>query len=273
MTDHHTDHDEIRELLLPHALGQLGPADVARVEAALARDERIRAEFAALQRLGARIVSGVEQEQAPAALKARVMERVRTGAEHKSPGATAVPASPDLVEEREQAPVRLDSRRRRRWFEMPALTASLAAACVLLGVFTFNLGEQLDAAQERAERLEERAEDQEGAAPPAGLEDARPYTVATSGEFGQATGSLIRVAEDKWILLFSDVPSPGVGKSWQVWTAHENGLVRNVAQWNTGDTQLLVLDRADIVEVMVSYEDTTRAVPAPTSAPVADVKV
>lgn len=268
--DDATDNLEIRELLLPYALRELDAADRERVERALDRDADLRRELEVLEAVGARVVSGTELTPAPPAMKGRVMAAVRAGAD-RPPVDAAAPATepePRAISSARSAP-------RRSWFAMPAFTGSLVAACLVLAVVAFDLGRDLDAAERRADRLE-RAAEQPGPGddgPPAGFEDAQPFPVATSGKLEAAQGSLIRIADDKWLLAISNVPSPGVGRSWQVWTASSRGMISNVAQWSTGGTQLIVLDDPDIVEVMVSFEPTTRPVPTPTLPPVADVKV
>lgn len=267
MTDDHR-HDEIRELLLPYALGELDPADRARVERELDADVELRRELELFEAVGARVVSGIELTPAPPAMKGRVMAAVRAGAD-RPPVAEPVAAPASAAEPRRIGTAR--SERRRRWFAGPAFAGSLAAACLVLAVVAIDLGRDLDAAERRAERLERSAS--EGDGPPPGFGGAEPFAVATSGNFKSATGSLIKVSETKWILAVEDVPSPGLGHSWQVWTADSNGIVRNVAQWVSGGTQLIVLDSPDITEVMVSFEPTTRPAPSPSLPPVADVKV
>lgn len=259
-------HDEIRELLPLYALQQLDERDQVRVERALAADPELRRELGAFEHVGARLADSISPASAPASIKQNVMASVRASAAHRNGG--TIDDIADAAESARPAAARA----RRRWFSPgPAFTGAMAAACIVLAVVTINTAQDLESANLRADRLEKSAQAPAGA--PAGFEDARPHTVSTTGAFEGATGSLIQVSKDKWILAFNDVPTPAVGKSWQVWTADSNGLIENVATWKSGDTQLLVLDRADIVEVMVSYEPTTRPAPVPSRAPVADVKV
>jgi hypothetical protein len=254
-------HDDIRELLLPYSLDLLEPGDRARVEQALAADPALRSELASVEDIGAQLVGGVELTPAPPQLRGRVLAAIQHGVAHDDSdvAATAAPI-----------PITSAPSRRRFRFAMPALAGGLAAACIALAVVSVSLRSDLDSARDRADRL---AAEADGKDVPPGLDGATHYAVSTNSGFAKASGSLIQVSKDKWILLFNDVPAPGVGKSWQVWTADSNGLIQNVAQWSTGSTQLIVLDRADIKEVMVSYEPTTRPAPVPSSAPVADVKV
>jgi hypothetical protein len=252
-------HDDIRELLLPYSLDLLEPGERARVEQALAADPALRTELASFEEVGARLVSGVELTPAPPQLRGRVLDAIHQGVDRDAVAPTPVAS---LAHARE---------RRRRRFVMPAFAGGLAVACLALAVVAVSLRNDLDSARSRADRLAAAANSARGQQNE--LAGATHYAVSTNDGFAKASGSLIQVSRDKWILLFNDVPSPGVGKSWQVWTADSNGLIQNVAQWSTGSTQLIVLDRADIKEVMVSYEPTTRPAPVPSSAPVADVKV
>lgn len=265
-------HEDIRGLLALYALRQLDERDQVRVERALAADPELRRELGQYEHVAARLADGITPVSAPASIKHNVMASVRASAAHRNGGTIDdIAAAAESARPAPERTSRARDRARRRWFTAPAFTGAMAAACLLLAVVAIDLGRELDAANMRADRLERAAE--EGAGTPPGFENATPHPVDTSGEFASATGSLIQVSEDKWILAFNDVPTPAVGRSWQVWTADSNGLIENVAQWKSGDTKLLVLDRADIVEVMVSYEPTTRPVPVPSSAPVADVKV
>lgn len=259
--------DEIRGLLALYALEQLDDRDRVRVERALAADPELRRELGAFEHVGARLADSLPSTSAPASIKQNVMASVRASAAHRNGG--TIEDIADAAAAARPTPAR--DRARRRWFTAPAFTGAMAAACLVLAAVTISTSRDLDAATERADRLQRAANERGG--PPAGFEDATPHTVSTNGPFEQSTGSLIQVSKNKWILLFNDVPTPSAGNSWQVWTADSNGLIENVAQWKSGDTQLLVLDRADIKQVMVSYEPTTRPAPVPSSDPVADVKV
>lgn len=260
----HPQHDQMKELLLPYAVGELSTGERTRVQHALDVDADLRRELEMIEAVGARIITGaVEVTPAPPELKGRVMTAIRAGSD-RPPVDAAAASQPRAIGSARSA-------RRPRWSAMPAFAGGLAAACLVLAVVAFDLGRELDAAERRAERLE-RAVDERGEEP-AGLEGAEPFAVSTSGNFESAQGSLIRISDGKWLLAVRDVPSPGVGRSWQVWTASSSGIVRNVAQWSSGGTQLVVLDNADIVQVMVSFESTTRPAPSPTLPPVADVKV
>lgn len=264
--------DEIRELLVPYALRQLDAEQRSRVERALDSDPELRAELEAFERVGADLVGTMPQRSAPPELKARVLAAVEAPDQRKplSAGATApeaVVAPPPEARTDELA----RRRARRSWFATPALTGALAAASMILAVVAYDASTDLDAANERLERIEREIVQEDGS--PAAFAGATPYPVTTSQEFSSAEGSLIRVSDDKWLLAVKDVPDPGQGRSWQVWTSSGSGELRNIDQWQDGGTQLVVIDNDDIVEVMVSYERTTRPVPSPGGEPVADVKI
>lgn len=260
-------HHEIRELLVPYALRMLDAEQRSRVERALDSDPELRAELEAFERVGADLVGTVPRQPAPPELKQRVLAAVQAPAQREplAHDAPAVAADEPPVDELARR-----RRLRRPWFG-PAVTGALAAACVLLAFIAFDASGDLNSANERLERIEAELSDRTSA--PAGIRGATPYPVSTTDEFSSAKGSLIRVSDDKWILAFNDVPEPGDGRSWQVWVASSAGDVRNVDQWQEGGTQLVVLDSDDIVEVMVSYEKTTRPVPTPGGEPVADIKL
>jgi anti-sigma factor RsiW len=271
MTHEDRHHDDLHELLVPYALGELDPSEQARVEVALDADPALRRELDEIEQAGSLLVAGgMRRQTAPPQLKGRVMAAVRAGADRSTAAPEAAPAAAPVVE------LPRTARARRRWFEAPAFSGALVAACVLLAVVTVNLSNDLDSTRDQLDQLEqaEPTRDDVPSTMPAAFQDATPYSVPTTQEFESTDGSLIRVSEDKWILAFRDVPEPANGKTWQVWTASSTGEIRNVAQWLTGDTQLVVLDSDDIVEVMVSYETGVEPAPAPTlDGVVADLKV
>jgi hypothetical protein len=261
------DHD-VHELLVPYALQQLDGSERAAVERALERDPDLRRELDDVQHAGTLLLERLPRQAAPASVRAGVMAAVRGSAQSAS--------TVDVASDSPARPGPARRRARQRWFSGPAFSGALVAACVLFAVVAVNVSRDLDAANVRVERLERAVADarQQPATIPAGFADAEPHSVPTTHEFSSASGSLIRVSDETWLLAFNDVPEPAKGRSWQVWTAHESGEVQNVAQWHTGGkSRLLVLDSDDIVEVMVSYESTTEPAPAPTGEPVADVKV
>lgn len=267
---------DIQELLLPYSLGQLDDAERARVRLALDADPRLREQLAEFEELAARLVSSVEQVPAPTALKARVMDAVdagaRGGAQQQAAQAVQTAQFEQLEPVEQELPmttVTRPSRFRRRQFAWPALAGGLAAACVALAVVSVGLDRELEQRDSRLDRIEAQLEEGEDS-PFAGSET---LAVSTSGKLDPATGSLVRVGDDTFVLLLRDVPSPGVGNSWQVWTADRNGIVRNAGLWQSGSVQTMVLDAADISQVMVSLEPTTRPAPVPSSDPVANVQV
>lgn len=74
MTDDSTHHDDLRELLVPFSLGELEPAERARVKRALDEDPSLREELVAIEETAARLVASVPRHAAPPALKQRVLD-------------------------------------------------------------------------------------------------------------------------------------------------------------------------------------------------------
>ncbi|MCZ4497015.1 MAG: hypothetical protein JWM25_1600 [Thermoleophilia bacterium] len=250
-------YDELAELLVPYALGQLDPADSARIKDALETNEALRTELREIEAVSATLAGSFEPVAAPPALRSRVLDAVAVAA-RPHPATVPMPRATQPA--------------RRRWrFALPALAGGFATACIVLGVVAINLDGELD---DTRSELRQATEAPRGGGAPAGFEDSTVHTVSTSGEMAEANGSLIHVGGDQWLLVLSNVPDPGDGNSWQVWTRDSAGAIDNVAQWlSGGSTQVLTLDRGDIEEVMVSFERSTSAVPAPTTAPVADVTI
>ncbi len=261
-------HDEIRELLVPYALGQLDDAERARVDASLERDPVLRRELEQVDATGAAMLATLPARRAPQRVRTNVMAAVRASAAEAAANERDARSAPTFVPE----PRRRAQGSRWRGALVPVLSGSLALACAALAFVAVGLDRDLDDAVDRVRALEQEQAARPGG-PPAGFEGAIPMTVSTTDEFGSASGSLIRVSGDKWLLAFNDVPEPAQGRSWQVWTASSTGRIQNVAQWAEGDTQIILLDSDDIVEVMVSYEPTVEPAPVPSSDPVADVKI
>ena len=258
------DHDDLHELLVPFVLGQLEAVEHADVEAALEHDPDLRAALAEIEATGLALVAGLPRHRAPASVRTSVMAAVHASADDAAA----------TEREARSRPTFMPARPRSRWrrLALPAMSGALATACVVLAVVAIGLDRDLDDATSRVDDLQQAIDDMPRGAP-AGFDRATTMTVDTTDEFSSASGSLIRVSDDKWLLAFNDVPEPAQGRSWQVWTAASDGTIRNVAQWADGDAQLLVLDSNDIVEVMVSYEPTVEPAPEPSSLPVADIKL
>lgn len=268
MNDDHTAHpsEDLLELLVPFALGELDQEDRVRVATALAEDPALRRELDRLEATGALVAASVPRVQAPPALRARVLDAVAAASGPRQHAAETV----------SDAPVSLDSARsrrelRRRWW-MPQLAtgfaAGAAAASIVFGAFAIGVGigdesRTSSPSQSTTTRISDTA----------GFQDATFRDVSTRGKLADARGSLVRISGDTWVLVMRELPQPGAGHTWQVWTASDGGL-ENVAQWAAArNTQVIVLHARDIDKVMISDEASLRAVPLPTSAPVAEVSV
>ncbi|MBC7460111.1 MAG: hypothetical protein H7287_01980, partial [Thermoleophilia bacterium] len=155
--------------------------------------------------------------------------------------------------------------RRARWtrFALPTFAAASAAACVALAFVAINLHGDLDDTRNDLAK--------QGAAADAGF---APHMVSTNGDLSPASGALLKVADGQYVLVLRNVPDPGLGKSWQVWTKDQRDQVKNVAQWKSDeDTRYVLLDSADITDVMVTLENTTAPLATPSGSPVASVSV
>lgn len=266
MTEH-AGHDDIRELLVPFALGELVDGELRRVQAALDASPELRGELAAIEETNARLIVGsVAHVAAPAALRGRVLDAIGAADRRAvEPDAAAAPAAATV-----HGPVVTPAAPSRRWrwprIVVPALAGGFAVACIALGLVATSLNDDLDAANRRLDGLERRAAEARAAS------DSVP--VSTHGDMAPASGQLIRIGSDRWVLLMRDVPDPGAGNSWQVWTADDDGNIRNVGQWVAGaSSQALLVTEADIRQVMVSFETTEQPVPTPGSEPVMSVEV
>lgn len=244
------DSEHIRELLVPYSLHVLSEDEARTVRRALEQSAQLRDELREIEATAASLVTGaVELETAPAFIKARVLESI---------GAAERTSTSSLRR----------AQRRGRWQTLvpSVLAAGFAGACVVLAIFAVSLHSDLDDATKELDGARDRA----SAIP----SDMSLQTVSTSGAMAPATGKLIRIASDRYVLLLNNVPNPGVGNSWQVWTADSKGGIANVGQWVNGSaTQAILVSSSDIRQIMVSHEKTLRAVTRPSSAPMAEVSI
>ena len=262
-TGHPESHDELALLLVPYALGLLDEAETLRVERVLKQDAALRAEYDEIQQTGAQLVGSVPLVRAPDSVKARVFEAIGAADHHPERGEASQVAAPAPL-----ADARARSTRRSQWrgFALPAFAGAAAAACVALALVVIGLHDDLDAANSKLSRETRTMQAQ--------VDEMAPHRVSTNAEMASAHGALLRVGKDSWVLVLRDVPDPGFGKSWQVWTKDQQDKVRNVAQWvDDGNTRFVMLESGDISEVMVSLENTTLPRPSPGGPPVATVRV
>ena len=253
MSDFSSQDQELRELLPAYALGDIAEHDRARVDAALAHDASLREELSQLDETMATLVSAVPPERAPAALKGRVLDAV-DAATTRRPAPTTAPEITSLQAARAARPARW------RRLMMPAVSGIAVAACVALAIVAVDLRSDLDAANDRLDSV-------------GPLAQGSTYRVSTTDGLADARASMVRVG-DSYVFAIDDLPDPGEGKSWQLWAAHTDGTVRNLAQWSDGEHRVAVIDGGDdVAEVMISHENVTTPVPIPNGDPVADIKV
>lgn len=256
MTDD-TEHPEIAELLLPYSLRQLDDAERARVEAALDADPDLRAELEALEATAARMVASLPRVSAPPQLRARVFDAI---------GAAEKPAS--LADARDLRARRAGGSRFGGRLFAPAAAGVLAVACVVLALTVVGLRSDLSSTERRLDRL------RDAGAAPAPARGLTTHAVDTSGPLDAATGVLVHVDDNTYVLSLRNMPDAGQGRSWQVWSRDTTGRVRNIGIWtDDARTHTLVVDSGPVDEVMVSLEQSTEPVDVPSSGPVADVRI
>ncbi len=121
------EHDALRDLLAPVALGAAEPDEVARVEAHAAECAVCREELAGLRAASDVLALAVPQREPSPALRESLMATVRSEAAERQAAAEQEPAAP--------APVGRGERRRgRSWLRpWPAVAVVAAIAALLLG--------------------------------------------------------------------------------------------------------------------------------------------
>ncbi len=121
------EHDNLRDLLAPVALGAAEPSEVARVEAHAAECQICREELTGLRDAAGILAVSVPQTEAPPALKDSIMRIVRAEAAERAEREESAD---------EPAPARASRPRRAGWLPglrpWPALAALAAVAALLL---------------------------------------------------------------------------------------------------------------------------------------------
>ena len=229
------EHDNLRDLLAPVALGAAEPPEVARVEAHAAECPICREELAGLRDAAGILALAAPQEDAPPALKDSIMRIVRAEAAERA--------------EREEAAAQPapERPRRARWLPglrpWPALAALAAVAALLLA---WNIALQVS--------------DGGGGGP----EVASLPVTGTAAAPG-VTGRMIYVPdEDTVVMRLSRLPALDPGDAYQLWVLRD-GVARSAGLFEpTGPAQAqsvaVGLAGADGLAV-TAQPRTSRAVP------------
>jgi anti-sigma-K factor RskA len=206
-----TPQDSMRDLAPAYAIGALSPEEARAFEAALAGSAELQRDVAEYRELGALLAVGAAQAPAPG-LKARLLERVRTGKTIPLPrGAAGPPSTVGTATRRSMVPM---------------LVLGLAAAvlvAVALGLQVASLGNTLrardSALAERESRLRERE-----ATLDALLQPGVSLTTLT------ATGQAPPVVQVYWdrirhtaILHTLRLPPAPAGRTYQLWLLPKAG--------------------------------------------------
>lgn len=261
-----------RELLVPYVLGELDDRQRDQLEQQLASDAELRAELRELESTSLELLMAAPQHAPPPALKARVLDAIdaATGPEHQAaPAPVADVASKPAPAVAARQPARADRGNGSGWLGSlrerftlgPAFGGAFAVGCLILLALLVDTRSSLNETRDQLAAVQQQAQ----RAP-------AMTTVSTNGPLDRARGKLVRDG-DQLLLVFEQMPSPGEGASWQVWTADKQGQLTNVAQWTgSSSSHVVTIDDADSVdEVMVSREQTQSPVEAPSGAPVAAV--
>ena len=179
------DHAAARELAGPYALDALDGDDLGAFERHLEGCADCRREVDELRQAAAALALAVEPVEPPPALRARILDEARAGA--------------DIV------PLRRDRPRRRATWGLVAATAAAAAVVIIgLGIWAGSLSRSLD--RERSARADERAALSLAADPSA-------RRVPVQG----ARGSLYVTPSGRAALTVADLEPPPDGKTYEVW--------------------------------------------------------
>jgi Anti-sigma-K factor rskA len=202
------EHENLRDLLAPVALGAAEPSELARVEAHAAECAICREELAGLRDAAGLLAVSVPQEEPPSELKDSIMRVVRAEAAGRT-------------EREEPAPARAPRPRRARWLPglrpWPALAVVAAVAALLLA---WNITLQV--------------RDDGGGGGPVVASLPVSGTAAAPG----VTGRMIYVPdEDTLVMRLSRLPALDPGDAYQLWVL-KNGTARSAGLFEpTGPAQ------------------------------------
>lgn len=260
-----------RELLVPYVLGELAGDEREQLERQLASDAALRAELQELERTSLQLLTALPQHAPPPALKSRVLDAIDAAAAGPEQRLAAEPqpepAKPAAASTapKTQRPERTEggwlASLRERFTLGPAFGGAFAVGCLILLALLVDTRSSLNDTREQLAVAQQQAQ-----------QAPATTTVSTNGPLDGARGKLVHDG-DQLLLVFEQMPSPGEGASWQVWTADTSGKLTNVAQWTgSSSSHVVTIDDASTVdEVMVSREQTQSPVAAPSGAPVAAV--
>jgi anti-sigma-K factor RskA len=199
------EHDNLRDLLAPVALGAAEPSERARVEAHAAECAICREELAGLRDAAGLLAVSVPQADPPPALKDSIMRVVRA----------------EAAEREEPTPARAPRPRRARWLPglrpWPALAVVAAVAALLLA---WNITLQV--------------RDGGGGGGPVVASLPVSGTAAAPG----VTGRMIYVPDDDTLVMrLSRLPALDPGDAYQLWVL-KNGMARSAGLFEpTGPAQ------------------------------------
>ena len=206
------EHDNLRDLLAPVALGAAEPAEAARVEAHAAECAICREELAGLRDAAGILAVSVPQQEAPPALKDSIMSIVRAEAAGRAEGEESA-AQPAPA----RAPRPPRARRLPGLRPWPALAVVAAVAALLLA---WNITLQV--------------RDDGGGGGPVVASLPVSGTAAALG----VTGRMIYVpAEDTAVMRLSRLPALDPGEAYQLWVL-KDGRARSAGLFEpTGPDQ------------------------------------
>ncbi|MFI9486897.1 anti-sigma factor domain-containing protein [Promicromonospora sp. NPDC052451] len=265
-------HADVWDLLPGYALDALDDAERRAVDRLLASDADARR---ALDEYRDVVASFVVEAEPPAALRASVLDRVRSTPQVPGPDVadvaetgTAVPAAtpPAATPPAASSPVAeppsegagavvdlADRRRRRRWATAVAAVAAAAAIAVPTTI-AVQVSAERDRLREQAQAVSEMLADP----------DSSILRGAVEGG-GEAT---VLVADDDMFFQAEGLPEPGQGRAYQLWVVAGDGSVSSagVLALRDGTASSLVQD-SDGVGMAVSVEPAAGS-EQPTTTPV-----
>jgi Anti-sigma-K factor rskA len=206
------EHDALRDLLAPVALGAAEPQEVARVEAHAAECAVCREELASLRGAAEVLAVAVPQRDPPPDLRRNLMATVRAEAADRRAAAAAPPEPAPPARRGLGARLRAAGSSLRPW---PVVAVVAAVAALLLG---WNIVLQ--------------------ASDDAGTEEVAALAVSGTADAPGIAGRVVYVpGEDTAVVRLTNLPPLGPGDAYQLWVLRD-GMPRSAGLFEeTGPAQ------------------------------------
>ena len=277
---------EIHDATAAYALDALDPAEQDEFELHLAGCADCRAEVAELREVAADLVLPDAAPPPPPSLRASVLESI-VGVEQLAPSpgrprrAMAYdPTQPDEAEEPDASPAAAVAepavdelalrRASRRTRALSVLVAAVTVVALALGGVVYSLARQSQAPQVAEPQISQGPEVDPSLL---GAPDAKILKTTLSN--GAKVSFVVSKSQNRAAFVSSDLPSPGAGNEYHLWTLKGDTVVRpdNTLPGGTNRVQLFSGPVDDSTALAVNIEPTGSNPQSPTPPVLGSVKI